>query len=220
MKVRMLINVPYVVIILLVSLNSRMPFGDDTSNCSRWDLQKIQHQESVLKCFKWKIQCKTFRQQKNKKDFFLWLFLVTFVHFLHLFLWSWRIKKSKTHICKTETRHLLWTSSAISLRTGVVHAGSWYQSSMARCRMGMYVGYLQLRELRTLLTTECDELYVLFQFISHSFMWGYIQSNSIMKLVLALKANAMPRRSRTKPTKVLCKKQQKKNCVTTAASLL
>lgn len=34
---------------------------------------------------------------------------------------------------------------------------------------------------------------------------GYIQSNSIMKLVLALKANAMPRRSLTKPTKVLYK---------------
>lgn len=34
---------------------------------------------------------------------------------------------------------------------------------------------------------------------------GYIQSNSIMKLVLALKANAMPRRSLTRPTKVLYK---------------
>lgn len=33
--------------------------------------------------------------------------------------------------------YLLWTSSAMSLRTGVVHAGSWYQSSMALCRMGM-----------------------------------------------------------------------------------
>lgn len=33
--------------------------------------------------------------------------------------------------------HLLCTSSAMSLRTGVVQAGSWYQSSMARCRMGM-----------------------------------------------------------------------------------
>lgn len=35
---------PYVVIILLVSRKSRMPFGEDTSNCSRWDLtgrQKI-----------------------------------------------------------------------------------------------------------------------------------------------------------------------------------
>lgn len=37
----------------------------------------------------------------------------------------------------TEPVYLLWTSSAISLRTGVVHAGSWYQSSMARCSMGM-----------------------------------------------------------------------------------
>lgn len=38
---------------------------------------------------------------------------------------------------------------------------------------------------------------------------GYIQSNSIMKLVLALKANAMPRRSLTKPTRVLYSSTQK-----------
>lgn len=37
---------------------------------------------------------------------------------------------------------------------------------------------------------------------------GYIQSKSIMKLVLALKAKAMPLRSRTKPTKVRYKKEQ------------
>lgn len=33
---------------------------------------------------------------------------------------------------------------------------------------------------------------------------GYIHSNSIMKLVLALKAKAIPLKSLTKPTKVLC----------------
>lgn len=33
---------PYVVIILLVSRKSRMPFGEDTSNCSRWDLTERQ----------------------------------------------------------------------------------------------------------------------------------------------------------------------------------
>lgn len=33
--------------------------------------------------------------------------------------------------------YLLWTSSAMSFRTGVVHAGTWYQSSIALCRMGM-----------------------------------------------------------------------------------
>lgn len=33
---------PYVVIILLVSRKSRMPFGEDTSNCSRWDLRERQ----------------------------------------------------------------------------------------------------------------------------------------------------------------------------------
>lgn len=43
---------------------------------------------------------------------------------------------------------------------------------------------------------------------------GYIQSNSIMKLVLALKANAIPRRSRTKPTSVLYRKQEKKKKTT------
>jgi len=35
-------------------------------------------------------------------------------------------------------------------------------------------------------------------------MEGYIHSNSIMKLVLALKAKAIPLKSLTKPTKVLC----------------
>lgn len=39
-------DVPYVVIILLVSLKRRMPFGDDTSNCSLWDLGK----KSFKKC--------------------------------------------------------------------------------------------------------------------------------------------------------------------------
>lgn len=34
-------DVPYVVIILLVSLKSRMPLGDDTSNCSLWDLRGV-----------------------------------------------------------------------------------------------------------------------------------------------------------------------------------
>lgn len=39
--------------------------------------------------------------------------------------------------------------------------------------------------------------------VSPGQLLGYIQSKSIMKLVLALKANAMPRRSLTKPTRVL-----------------
>lgn len=38
---------------------------------------------------------------------------------------------------------------------------------------------------------------------------GYIHSNSIMKLVLALKAKAIPLKSLTKPTKVLCIAKEK-----------
>ncbi len=38
--------VPYVVIILLVSLNRRIPFGDDTSNCNLCDLHEKKHTES------------------------------------------------------------------------------------------------------------------------------------------------------------------------------
>lgn len=38
---------------------------------------------------------------------------------------------------------------------------------------------------------------------------GYIHSNSIMKLVLALKAKAIPLKSLTKPTKVLCIAEEK-----------
>lgn len=33
-------NSPYVVIILLVSRKSRIPFGEDTSNCNLWDLER------------------------------------------------------------------------------------------------------------------------------------------------------------------------------------
>lgn len=49
---------------------------------------------------------------------------------------------------------------------------------------------------------------------------GYIQSNSIMKLVLALKANAIPRRSRTKPTSVLYRKQEKKKKTTGLTNIM
>ena len=73
---------PYATIILLVSLKSRMPLGDETSNCSLWDL--------------------------------------------------------------------FWTSSAISLRTGVVTDGSWYHNSIALSNTGVYAGYLFIRWLRKL----------------------------------------------------------------------
>lgn len=42
-------DVPYVVIILLVSLKRRMPFGDDTSNCSLWDLGKKSFKKISIK---------------------------------------------------------------------------------------------------------------------------------------------------------------------------
>lgn len=51
--------------------------------------------------------------------------------------WTGRIPRQQYCVAHHSLIHLLWTSSAMSLRTGVVQAGSWYHSSMARCRMGM-----------------------------------------------------------------------------------
>jgi len=54
-------------------------------------------------------------------------------------------------ICFSRASYLFCMNSAISFKIGVVHAGSWYHSSMALCRTEMYAGYLHQNELKSTL---------------------------------------------------------------------
>lgn len=43
-------HLPYIVIILLVSRNNRMPLGEETSNCNRWDLSREHRSRKSVRC--------------------------------------------------------------------------------------------------------------------------------------------------------------------------